>query len=256
MAKILFFFLAFFLIGFTSCKKKDKEPDVPAKQIGNESYGTDLKQVMDIYLPENRTIDSTKVVIFIHGGGWTSGSKSDVNGLLNTIKNNLKGYAIISIGYRLCSATPYANGFPTQEQDVATAISYVKSKCSEWEISDKITLVGVSAGAHLALLHAYKNNADHTVKAIAAYFGPTNLAQGYDDLPNTKALIELVTGGTYADVPQIYDESSPINYVSTAIPTILFHGTTDNIVPVEQTTSLRDSLLAHSKIVDTWIIPA
>lgn len=251
------FIIVGLFIGFSSCKKKDKkEPDTPSQVFSNESYGTDPRHVMDVHLPENRSMDSTKVVILIHGGGWTSGNKSDFNGLMTTIKKNLPHYAVININYRLCSDNPYTNGFPAQEEDVIQAIEYIKTKRSEWQISDKFTLVGASAGAHLALLHAYKNNADHTVKAVAAYFPPTDLANGYDAFPASKTLIEFVTGGTPADVPQIYFESSPINYTATAIPTILFHGTNDNIVPVQQTTWLRDSLVSKAKTVDAWIIPA
>ena len=105
-------------------------------------------------------------------------------------------------------------------------------------------------------MHSYKNNSDHTIKAVAAYYPPTHLAQGYDALPDSKALIELVTGGTPADVPDIYFESSPIYYTSTAIPSILFHGNTDNVVPVQQTMWLVDSLNTKGKMVDSWIIPA
>lgn len=250
--------ICLFLTGFSSCKKKDKEePEIPGQVLYNQSYGTDPRNVMDVHLPEDRSYDSTKVMVYIHGGGWSSGDKHELTGLLTTFKKHLPGYAFIGINYRLCAADPYTNGFPAQEEDVALAVNYIKSKCAEWNISpNHITLVGTSAGGHLALLHSYKNNSDHTIKAVAAYYPPTHLAQGYDALPDSKALIELVTGGTPADVPDIYFESSPIHYTSTAIPSILFHGNADNVVPVQQTMWLVDSLNAKGKMVDSWIIPA
>lgn len=250
--------ICLFLTGFSSCKKKDKEePEVPGQVLYNQSYGTDPRHVMDVHLPENRSYDSTKVMIYIHGGDWTGGDKHELTGLLSTFKKYLPGYALIGINYRLCSADPYTNGFPAQEEDVALAVSYIKSKCAEWNISpNHITLTGSSAGGHLALLHAYKNNSDHTIKAVAAFYAPTHLAQGYDGLPASKASIEFVTGGTPSEVPDTYFESSPIHYTSTAIPSILFHGNTDNVIPVQQTMWLADSLNAKGKMVDSWIVPA
>lgn len=245
-------------IVFASCNKKEKkEPDTPSQVVYNVSYGTDPRHLMDVHLPENRSADSTKVMVFIHGGGWTSGNKSDITGLLTTFKNNLPNYAIISINYRLCSNdSSYINGFPAQEQDVQQAIEFIKSSSSEWKISNKIVLVGMSAGAHLSLLQAYKHNSDQSIKAVAAFFPPTYLAEGYDNFPASKALIELVTGGTPTDVPQIYYESSPANYTGNAIPTILFHGVIDNVVPLRQSTLLKDSLISHGKIVNMVTVPA
>lgn len=245
-------------IVFASCKKKDtEEPDTKAQVVYNVSYGTDSRHVMDVHLPENRSADSTKVMVFIHGGGWTSGNKSDITGLLTTFKNNLPNYAIISINYRLCSNDPsYMNGFPAQEQDVMQAIEFIKASSAEWKISNKIVLVGMSAGAHLSLLQAYKHNSDQSIKAVAAFFPPTYLAEGYEHLPASKALIELVTGGTPNDVPQVYFESSPANYASSGIPTILFHGVDDNVVPLGQSFLLKDSLMSNGKIVNMVTVPA
>ena len=46
----------------------------------NVSYGSNSEQVFDIYLPANRS-DDTKIMILVHGGGWTSGDKADRNGV-------------------------------------------------------------------------------------------------------------------------------------------------------------------------------
>jgi acetyl esterase/lipase len=244
-------------IGFTACKKKDPEETPNGSSMAyNVAYGSDARHKMDIYLPENRSIDSTKVLIFIHGGAWTSGDKNEVNSYFNLFKEKLPDYAIISMNYRLCTNNPYTNGFPAQEQDVMQALNFIKSNTTAWNVSNRFALVGTSAGGHLALLHAYKNNSDSTIKAVAAYFPPSNLADGYDNYPVSKSLIELVTGGTVADVPQVYFESSPVNYVSTAVPTILFHGTSDNVVPIEQTYALVDSLSNHGKPHDSWYTTA
>jgi acetyl esterase/lipase len=62
----------------TSCQRNEhvfaKEDLSQPKTILDLSYGKDTAQRMDVYLPANRSIDSTKSIILIHGGGWNSGS--------------------------------------------------------------------------------------------------------------------------------------------------------------------------------------
>ncbi|HMX79874.1 MAG TPA: hypothetical protein PLG91_06170, partial [Ferruginibacter sp.] len=66
LTSILLLFLVCFLF---SCSKDDPgtggggTPSVAAKTMLNESYGTDPQQKMDIYLPANRSVTSTKIVI-------------------------------------------------------------------------------------------------------------------------------------------------------------------------------------------------
>ena len=43
---------------------------------------------MDIYLPANRSVTATKVIIMIHGGGWTGGDKADFNVMIDTTLKN------------------------------------------------------------------------------------------------------------------------------------------------------------------------
>lgn len=260
MRNIKLFSLLFFaslLIGVTSCKKKDKVIDTPSKYIYNEPYGADPAQDMVVHLPVNRSIDSTKVAILIHGGSWMSGDKNEMSGMVDALKKELPNYAIIAINYRLFNSTttPSTNLFPTQELDVEQAIEYILTKRNDWQISDKFVLVGVSAGAHLALLHAYKNNSTHLVKAVAAYFPPSDLVTFYNANAYAQSVLDSVIGGNPTDSLALYKSSSPINYTSTAIPTILFHGANDNIVPIQQSTVLKDSLVAKNKIIDYQIIP-
>ncbi|MBK7289651.1 MAG: hypothetical protein IPI78_05040 [Chitinophagaceae bacterium] len=66
------------------------------KNMLNVAYGTDAQQKMDIYLPANRTATNTKVLILIHGGGWTSGDKTDFSSaLIDTLNKRFPNYAIL-----------------------------------------------------------------------------------------------------------------------------------------------------------------
>ena len=115
--RILFVCLLTMLF-FASCKKK--EDANAAKTFLNVKYGTDAKQAMDVYLPAGRSTTATPVLILIHGGGWTEGSRNDLNVFVDTLKRRLPNYAIFNISYRL--AANGQNLFPAQENDVKAAV--------------------------------------------------------------------------------------------------------------------------------------
>ena len=101
---------------------------------------TDDKQKLDVYLPPLRDTN-TRLIVIIHGGGWNSGDKSDFNNLITEIQKRLPGYAIANLNYRLIRAD--GNYFPTQENDVNSAITFLKSKSSEYKISAKFYFDGL-----------------------------------------------------------------------------------------------------------------
>jgi acetyl esterase/lipase len=99
-------------------------------------------------------------------------------------------------------------------------------------ISDKWIMMGASAGAHLALLHAYKYPAPVKIKAVVDFFGPTNLVELYNNpgiIP--PSAIASIIGFTPAQNLALYQQSSPVNYVnSAACATIILQGTADLLV--------------------------
>jgi acetyl esterase/lipase len=240
--RFLFFWL-FASVVLISCKKKDVTADVSAVTINNVAYGNDPKQAMDIFLPANRSLETTPFIILIHGGGWTSGDRVDFRPLVDTIKKRLPGYAIFNISYRLASGDQ--NLFPTQENDVKAALGSILSKLTEYRISDRYALIGASAGGHLALLNAYKVENGTQAKAVVSFFGPTELKEFYNAPPNiyVQPLLQEVTGGTPLTKPSIYASSSPLQFVkSGSCPTLILHGGADIVVPPSQSDLLRDRL--------------
>lgn len=229
-------------ISFFSCKKKEKDA-VAAQTLLNVKYGADVKQSMDVYLPSGRSEASTPVLILIHGGGWVEGNRNDLNAFVDTFKRRAPQYAIFNISYRLA-----ANGqhlFPTQEMDVKAAVEFILSKRDEYKISDRFAMMGASAGAHLALLQAYKYITPVKAKAVISFFGPTELVEMYNNPPNPliPLLLTSVTGGTPVSNPAIYQQSSPFNFVTnTSSPTLLLHGSLDVVVAPSQSTILQNKL--------------
>jgi acetyl esterase/lipase len=243
------FLVAILAISFAACKKKDKPVDnlpLAAQSFSNVSYGTDGRNIMDVYLPAGRTETSTPVLIMIHGGGWSEGSKADFIPFVDTMKRRLPNYAVFNINYRL--AVNGSNLFPAQEQDVKKCIEFIYSKRSEYKISDKFVLAGASAGGHLALLHSYKYTSPVKVKAVVDFFGPTELTQFYNNPPTflTPILLFNVTGTTPSLNPTLYQQSSPLGFVSsTSSPTIILQGGADIVVSASQSTLLRDRLVTQ-----------
>ena len=244
----------FLILSLGSCSKNVTADTTDAQKISNVSYGADARQNMDIYLPADRNSSTTPLAILIHGGGWSGGDKQDFGLFIMELQKRLPGYAIANINYRLASNNN--NLFPTQENDIKAAVEFLLNKSGEYKISKQLVLIGASAGAHLALLHSYKHNTNNSnIKAVVSLFGPTELVSLYNNAPNPNipVLLTGVTGGTPASKATIYQQSSPYNFVTAqSSPTLLFHGGNDPLVPVSQSTQLKDKLAANG-VVNQYI---
>ena len=253
-------FLSAILIVFTlfSCSKEQSA----TKQITtdtamlNLSYGADKTQIFDAFLPANRSTESTKVIILIHGGSWVAGDKSDLTAIVGILKIRFPKYAIFNINYRW-SDYP-SNIFPTQENDVNTAINFIYNNAkTKYFISNKYAFVGISAGAHLAMLQGFKNNSMVMPKAIASFSGPSDLIDMYNNPVAGNQLISegiaYAVGNTPLTNTIIYNTSSPINYINkTSPPTILFQGGEDPYVSVTQATKVQ-SKLVNAGVVNQYV---
>ncbi len=256
--KILLPFLA--ILFFSSCNKSDDNgggSTVAAKVITNESYGSDPKHKMDIYLPAGRTTAATKVLILVHGGGWVSGDKTDfTQDIIDTLKKRIPDYAIFNINYRL-GALPNINQFPTQENDVKAAVGYIYGNRANYLVSDKFVMMGASAGAHLALLHAYKYPAPVKIKAVVDFFGPTDMLDMYNN-PGTysPASLALLLNGTPTTNLPMYQQSSPITYATAAnaCPTIVLQGGFDALVNATTQSQALITKLTTANVVNQYVL--
>eukprot|EP01034_Spumella_vulgaris_P009837 gene9837-12485_t len=110
--------------------KKDEWNVNQAKTMVDVAYGSDPKQKMDVYLPAGRNVENTRMFIWIHGGAWSSGDKSEGGNIKGLLDTYLDDYAYASLNYRLYDGNTYANKFPTQEEDVKAAVDYILSQAA------------------------------------------------------------------------------------------------------------------------------
>lgn len=214
-----------------------KKP-LKAESLLDVSYGTTKDQVFDIYLPANRSED-TKVLVLVHGGGWSSGDKADMNGFMDFVIQQLPELAIVNMNYRLADKKnlPY----PMQTDDITSVVNSLKDNKEEYQIGDNLGFVGISAGAHLSLLWAYALDTEKKVYMVCSIVGPTNLLdpayQNSDD-ETVKEVIEQ-----FGLNNEILEEASPLQKLTEgAPPTILFYGGLDPLIPISQGIDLASKL--------------
>lgn len=209
-------------------------------QYGNVEGRDNL---LDAYLPDNRS-DSTKVIVYIHGGSWVHGDKKELPRLFIDELVGRQGYAVATINYRLVKNGQ--NIFPAQIEDIRNALAFISGYAKEYRYCpDKFALMGASAGAHLALLYAYSYDSLKQVKTVIDIFGPTDLADPTVRAPGLESNDIIVNYlGTADTAAPVVKKASPYYQLSKAsgVPTILFHGTADELVNVRQSEKLYEKL--------------
>ncbi len=146
----------------------DVRPDYsngPPVSVNNERYGervdpcTDEKyQELDVYRPSVPRAEQHGVILFLHSGGWMSGSKEYKNGKSpdpNAWAWVAQGWAVVSVDYALsCFDNGWKNSHPQALHDIKRAIRYIKANQVDLGIktSENLFLWGTSAGGHLAAL--------------------------------------------------------------------------------------------------------
>jgi arylformamidase len=114
------------------------------------AFGNERLQRLDFYAAR-RGSGAAPLFVFVHGGGWRQGDKSNATGVEKVTHFLDRGFAFASLNYRLVPAARVED----QAQDVANAIGYLVKHAHELGIdASRIVLAGHSAGAHLSALVA------------------------------------------------------------------------------------------------------
>lgn len=230
----------------------------PVVKVETIAYGEDgdPARVLDLY---GAPTGARPLVVVIHGGSWSGGDRTQLPAIARRLAAS--GYAIASIDYRLAPAHPY----PAAIEDVRSAVDYLRSNAARFGIDpDAVVLYGRSAGAHLALLAAYRWHAPF-VRGVVGLYPPTDLAWSWAHPANpwvldTPATLRAFLGGGPDDSEALrarYREASPITWVDAdSPPTLLVHGGRDELVFPRQTERLAERLEAarvpHFALMLPW----
>lgn len=212
-------------------------------------YGTGGDRALKLDLYQPRSLDRpVPGLVFIHGGAWSGGKRSDYR--YYGIKFAERGYVFATITYRLSNEAP----FPAAVEDAKCAVRWMRANAERLKVDpEKIAVVGGSAGGHLALMVGYTSDiaslegtgghpdVSSRVQAVVDLYGPTDLT-----LPavRTSGAVKRFLGGKdWGQAPETYRLASPIMHVTKDDPpTLILHGTIDQVVTVSQSDALAEKL--------------
>ena len=207
-------------------------------------YGSLARQELDVYAPKDGK-RSRAVVIFVHGGGWTSGTKSEYRFVAEALTS--RGLVAVVPSYRLFPQVK----FPAFVDDVAQAVAWAHAHAVEYGGDvNRIYVMGHSAGAQIAALIAF--NAEYLERAggkqewVKGFIG---LAGPYDFLPFNEQYLRDIFGPESQ-----YGRSQAVNYVDAhASPALLIHGEADTKVWPSNSISLAKHLRdQHVAVVERY----
>ncbi len=203
--------------------------------------------LLDLYLPKGLT-KPVPGLIFIHGGGWRKGKKDDYR--YYCVRYAKRGYVVASISYRLVNEAT----FPACVQDAKCSVRWMRVHAKKYHVDPKrIAVIGGSAGGHLAMMVGYSagvrelegdgGHADQSsaVQAVVNLYGPVDLTTPYARKHPT--VTGFFGGKAYEEAAELYKLASPITHLDKGDPpTLILHGTIDELVPIEQADMLAKRL--------------
>ena len=205
---------------------------------------------LDIYQRRNAT-GPQPTVLYIHGGGWTGGTKEGV--FMSVVPWLEMGWTVVNVEYRLARISPA----PAAVEDCLCALKWVVSHAAQYHIDPaRIVTTGDSAGGHLALMTGMTpaeagldrecassegNTPLPKVAAIVNWYGITDVVDLLDG-PNRKRYA-VTWLGSAPNREEIARRVSPLTYVRSGLPPILsIQGDADPTVPYTHSMRLRDAL--------------
>jgi acetyl esterase/lipase len=209
--------------------------------------GVDLK--LDLYFPKS-LVGATPIVVYVHGGGWSTGDKSGGAGGTDFTSLLDAGFVVGSVNYRL--APQYE--FPAMIEDVKCAIRFLRSNASMYNLNpDKVGAWGGSAGGHLVSLLGTSDKSagwdvgqyldqSSRVQVVVDLFGPADLTSSFSS--GYQKVAQNVFGTTNFSDP-IFKAASPVTYITPDDPPFLIlQGDADKTVPLSQSQEFNDKLAA------------
>lgn len=179
----------------------------------------------DVFYPEQKSSTGYPAVLLIHGGGWRAGDRSLMVPLAQQLA--AQGYVTVAAEYRLSLEAPY----PAAVQDLKTALRWMRAHAKDFQIdSEHIAVLGCSAGAQLAALigttpHMEKLEGEGFEKYSSGVQAIVNidgvLAFKHPESEEGAVAAQWL-GGTYEEVPEIWEEASALSHTDAHTPPVLY----------------------------------
>jgi acetyl esterase/lipase len=208
---------------------------------------------LDIYLPSRPAGEKlSPAVVWIHGGGWTGGTKNEARAkeICTTLAN--AGYVALNVDYRL------GNGaWPMNLHDCKNAVRFLRRHAAEYHVDpDRIGVAGGSAGGHLALMVGFTSSVKElepetpypgvssAVRCVIDMYGISNLLTRRETEARGHVTDKVRPPGpvrVFGDAGRtaVYRLASPVIHITrNSPPTLILHGTIDATVDTEQSREL------------------
>ncbi len=248
-----------FLLGVTAPALRAAEARVIRDVEYGQAAGVSLK--LDVGIPPGD--GPFPVAILVHGGGWTSGSKSgsdkpgsgsDITPWFDTF--TAAGCVWFSIDYRMLPT----HRWPAQLEDTQTAIRWVKVHAAEYRGDpSRIVIVGHSAGGHIALQAAVLGEGDTRVQAAIGYAPVSDLEFDAQVRGGASTGLQQLFGVPRDLTPEsrkILLAGSPGSYIKPGLPPMLMlHGDADRTVAIAMTRRFEEKMLAAGNVCDVIVLP-
>lgn len=196
--------------------------------------GSTQERKLDSYLPTG-TAGPTAAVVWVHGGGFVKGDKSQER--IVAIAEDLarRGWAVFSVNYCLPQEGP---GFPVEPQDVRDAVRWVTANAGSLNVdADRLATWGGSAGANLAVQVAARLGTAE-VAATAGWSGPYDFTDpvGWSEKNWATGIKYLGCDPRDAGCVPTAEAASPVHAVDgdRTPPTFLAGSVGDPVVPSRQ----------------------
>ena len=198
---------------------------------------------VDIFRPAH-TSGAVPGLLFLPGGGWRTANREPLKERYG-LRMAQHGYVCVAGGYRVMDEAPW----PAQIHDVKTTIRWMRANSARLGIDPtRMVIGGKSAGGHLALLAAgtqgmpeFEGNAGHTdvSSEMAAVIGVAPVSD-LVEFARTRDLTQLFDGNPAIEM---VEAASPLTYIRPDYPpTLLVHGTADDVVPHAMTMRMYQAL--------------
>lgn len=191
------------------------------------AYGEHPSQFAEIGLPAE--VAPAPVVVIVHGGYWSAMYGLELGRPL-AVDLNARGFATLNVEYRRVGQ---GGGWPQTGDDVAAAVDALRDQAPGRLDLSRVVGLGHSAGGQLAGFLAARQGSPVELTGAVLQAGVLDLVRGAE-VGLGGGAVESFLGGSPTERPEAYAQASPIARVPLGVPTVCVHGTSDSLVPIEQ----------------------